>query len=122
MESHEEEVSFFERERSRLVGEITAVGLVRIHDVARKHPMLIHYQGFEELLPLSNLVNRKMEEVLSMTKEYESTAALWHSFHMLMRRQKDDEGLASTVDTQPQGLPGTGGHTLKTSAGSTATE
>ena len=54
-----------------------------------------------------------MEEVLGMTREYETIAALWNSFHMLMRRQKEDEGLAGSVDTQPQGLPGTGGHVLK---------
>ena len=114
----DEEGSYFERERERLIGEVTAVRPLPCVPEQSSH--LPYCQGFEELLPLSNLVNRKLEELLSMTKEYESTAALWNSFHMLMRRQKDDEGLASTVDSQPQGLPGTGGHTLKTSAGSAA--
>lgn len=57
-----------------------------------------------------------MEEVLGMTREYETIASLWHSFHMLMRRQKDEDGLSGPVDAQPQGLPGTGGHVLKPGA------
>ncbi|KAJ3558905.1 hypothetical protein NM688_g657 [Phlebia brevispora] len=89
----EEDGSFFEKERDRLIGEITV--------------------GFEELLPSTNSLNRKMEEVLGMTREYGTIAELWHSFHMLMRRQKEEEGLASSSDAQPQGLPGTGGHVLK---------
>ena len=44
-----------------------------------------------------------------MTREYETIAELWHSFHTLMRNQKDDE---SVDEGQPQGLPGTGGHVL----------
>ncbi|GJE91749.1 DASH complex subunit DAD1 [Phanerochaete sordida] len=88
----EEDSSFFERERDRLTAEITA--------------------GFEELLPLSNQLNRKLEEVLGMTREYETIAELWHSFHVLMRNQKDDE---SVDEGQPQGMPGTGGHVLRQS-------
>ncbi|EKM49577.1 uncharacterized protein PHACADRAFT_154039 [Phanerochaete carnosa HHB-10118-sp] len=87
----EEDSSFFERERDRLTAEITA--------------------GFEELLPLSNQLNRKLEEVLSMTREYETIAELWHSFHVLMRNQKEEE----PAEGQPQGLPGTGGHVLRQS-------
>jgi len=78
----------FDRERNRLTVEITA--------------------GFEELLPSSNNLNRKLEEVLGMTREYETIAALWNSFHELMKRQKDDDEL----DGQAYGLPGTGGHIL----------
>lgn len=44
-----------------------------------------------------------------MTREYETIAALWHSFHSLMRNQKDEE----SMEGLPQGLPGTGGHVLK---------
>lgn len=69
------------------------------------------WQGFEELLPLSNQLNRKLEEVLGMTREYETIASLWHSFHTLMRNQKEEE----SVEGQPQGMPGTGGHVLKQS-------
>ncbi|KIP08974.1 hypothetical protein PHLGIDRAFT_68489 [Phlebiopsis gigantea 11061_1 CR5-6] len=84
----EDDRTFFERERDRLTAEITA--------------------GFEELLPCSNQLNRKLEEVLGMTREYETIAALWHSFHLLMRSQKEDE----STEGQHQGLPGTGGHVL----------
>ena len=66
-------------------------------------------QGFEELLSSSNILNRKLEEVLGMTKEYETIASLWSSFHELMRGQKGD---ASTMEEQPPGLPGTGGHVV----------
>ncbi len=48
-----------------------------------------------------------------MTREYETIAALWHSFHMLMRRQKEEETLSDSEQGQPQGLTGTGGHVLK---------
>lgn len=44
-----------------------------------------------------------------MTKEYETIASLWSSFHELMRGQKGD---ASTMEEQPPGLPGTGGHVV----------
>lgn len=90
----DEESSFFERERDRLTAEITA--------------------GFEELLPLSNQLNRRLEEVLGMTREYATIAELWHSFHVLMRNQRDDESVAEDQGA-PQGLPGTGGHVLRQS-------
>ncbi|GBE84887.1 DASH complex subunit Dad1-domain-containing protein [Sparassis latifolia] len=86
----EEEGTFFERERDRLTAEITS--------------------GFEELLSSSNNLNRGLEEVLGMTREYETIATLWQSFHELMRGQRDDPD-ESTAE-QPQGLPGTGGHVL----------
>ncbi|EMD39991.1 hypothetical protein CERSUDRAFT_132748, partial [Gelatoporia subvermispora B] len=86
---NEDENTFFEKERERLTAEITS--------------------GFEELLSSSNTLNRKLEEVLGMTREYETIAALWQTFHELMRGQKE-EGAA--VQEQSQGLPGTGGHVL----------
>jgi len=83
--SHTDEDSFFDRERDRLAREITI--------------------GFEELLSSTNVLNRKLEEVLGMTKEYDTIAALWKSFYQLMRGPvQSDEELPTT------GLPGTGGH------------
>lgn len=38
----------------------------------------------------SNNLNRKLEEVLGMSREYETIAALWQSFHELMRGQQDE--------------------------------
>lgn len=64
-------------------------------------------KGFEELLSSSNTLNRKLDEVLGMTKEYETIASLWGRFHQLMRAQKGDADISS--DEIP-GLPGTGGH------------
>ncbi|KAJ7729642.1 DASH outer kinetochore protein [Mycena maculata] len=64
---------FFERERERLVREITS--------------------DWEELLLSTNGLNRKLEEVLGMTKEYATIAALWDSFYQLMRSSGlDGEG------------------------------
>jgi len=83
----DDETSFFERERDKLTREITA--------------------GFEELLSSSNALNRKLEEVLGMTREYETIASLWHSFYQLMR----ESGKEGTEDAS-SGLPGTGGHVV----------
>jgi len=94
----EDDRSFFDKERDRLTGEITS--------------------GFEELLLSSNNLNRRLEEVLGMTREYETIAALWQSFHELMRGQKDDEDEVSAAE-QARGLPGTGGHVLSAKQGST---
>ncbi|RDX53356.1 hypothetical protein K466DRAFT_481687 [Polyporus arcularius HHB13444] len=86
-----EEDTFFEKERDRLTAEITS--------------------GFEELLSSSNGLNRKLEEVLGMTREYETIASLWESFHELMRGHRDEDDNSGETD-QPHGLPGTGGHVL----------
>lgn len=60
------------------------------------------------------MLNRKLEEVLGMTKEYDTIAALWHSFYQLMRNSGQDN---EAVEEQP-GLPGTGGHLVSTKQGS----
>lgn len=77
--------SFFERERDKLSREITT--------------------GFEELLSSTNVLNRKLEEVLGMTKEYDTIAALWNSFYQLMSAHTAEE---TSDEERPQGLPGTG--------------
>ena len=57
------------------------------------------------------MLNRKLEEVLGMTKEYDTIAALWLSFYQLMHNSgQDDE---ATEEQQP-GLPGTGSHLVST--------
>ncbi|PPR00449.1 hypothetical protein CVT24_004510 [Panaeolus cyanescens] len=89
MSTNDEDSTFFERERDRLSREITA--------------------GFEELLSSTNGLNRKLEEVLGMTKEYDTIASLWHSFYQLMRGSGQDAD--ATTDEQA-GLPGTGGHVV----------
>ncbi|KAF4617148.1 hypothetical protein D9613_005995 [Agrocybe pediades] len=95
MSHNDDEPSFFDRERDRLSREITA--------------------GFEELLSSTNGLNRKLEEVLGMTKEYDTIASLWHSFYQLMRTSGQD---TEEFEEQP-GLPGTGTHviTAKTISG-----
>ncbi|EPT05186.1 hypothetical protein FOMPIDRAFT_1045247 [Fomitopsis schrenkii] len=93
----DEEASFFERERERLTSEIAS--------------------GFEELMSSSNNLNRKLEEVLGMSREYETIAALWQSFHELMRGRRDE---ADESTGEPQGMPGTGGHVVSVKQGSTA--
>ncbi|KAK7469412.1 Dolichyl-diphosphooligosaccharide-protein glycosyltransferase subunit dad1 [Stygiomarasmius scandens] len=88
----DEEKPFFERERERLTREITS--------------------GFEDLLSTSNSLNRKLEEVLGMTREYDTIAALWQSFYELMRQSGTEEG-DITIEESAPGLPGTGGHVVK---------
>jgi len=87
--SHGGDETFFERERDRLAREITS--------------------GFEELLSSSNVLNRKLEEVLGMTKEYDTIAELWKSFHVLMRDSSKEE---EDGEERPIGLPGTGGYVV----------
>jgi len=98
--------SFFERERDKISGEITNV----VHFSVQKSTFLSVLQGFEELLRSANVLNRKLEEVLGMTREYETIASLWKSFHELMRGQ--NPGDVTEDELQSPGLPGTGGHTL----------
>ncbi|KAF5345537.1 hypothetical protein D9758_011999 [Tetrapyrgos nigripes] len=87
----DEDVSFFERERERLTREITS--------------------GFEDLLSTSNGLNRKLEEVLGMTREYDTIATLWKTFHELMKDSAAGTEEDTTMDTH--GLPGTGGHVVR---------
>ncbi|KAI0075073.1 DASH outer kinetochore protein [Panus rudis PR-1116 ss-1] len=84
-----DENTFFSRERDRLTAEIAS--------------------GFEELLSSSNDLNRRLEEVLGMTREYETIAELWQSFQDLMRGHS---GSVSEEQQQMPGLPGTGGHVI----------
>lgn len=63
-------------------------------------------QGFEELLSTTNVLNRKLEEVLGMTKEYDTIASLWHSFYRLM----STSGQEPDPSQEQPGLPGTGSH------------
>jgi len=96
MPHNEDEQSFFDRERDKLSREITS--------------------GFEEILSSTNGLNRKLEEVLGMTKEYDTIASLWHTFYELMRTSGVEVGNESMMDgPNPGGLPGTGGHVVTTS-------
>lgn len=101
--SHEDD-SFFERERDRLSREITSVSLAACSTLCIG---ILSIQGFEELLSSTNVLNRKLEEVLGMSKEYTTIASLWHTFHRLMQNSSQDS--PSSEERHP-GLPGTGGH------------
>lgn len=46
-----------------------------------------------------------------MTREYDTIAGLWGRFHELMKGQKD----VVSLEEQPLGLPGTGGHVVSSS-------
>ena len=121
----EEDTSFFDKERDRLTAEISSVS-INAYNLRAKLTCARFIKGFEELLSSSNNLNRKLEEVLGMTREYETIAALWQSFHELMRghHDRDVEGDAAAnagagggaADAQEHaGLPGTGGHVLAAS-------
>ncbi|WVR07402.1 hypothetical protein IAU60_004443 [Kwoniella sp. DSM 27419] len=75
--------SFFDREKERLVDEISA--------------------NFEELMGHTNVLNRKLEEVYGVGKEFTTVAALWGKFDDLIREQQTE--LAASADV---GVPGTG--------------
>lgn len=67
------------------------------------------------MLPSSNSLNRKLEEVLGMTREYETIASLWQSFHDLMTGPESgiiDDASSPLSEEHLQGLPGTGSHVL----------
>jgi DASH complex subunit DAD1 len=100
------ESSFFERERDRLSAEITSVSSTYTHICTS----IQRPQGFEELLSSSNVLNRKLEEVLGMTRENETIASLWQSFHQLMRGQRDVMLEDRTT------IPGTGAHVVSTNS------
>ncbi|GJJ15687.1 hypothetical protein Clacol_009965 [Clathrus columnatus] len=66
----EEDQSFFERERDRLCNEIS--------------------RDLEELLSSTNMLSRKLEDVLGMRKELEPITEIWECFYELMRQWKPD--------------------------------
>jgi DASH complex subunit Dad1 len=65
-------------------------------------------QDFEELISSTNMLNRKLEDVVGMRKEIDPIADLWSSFYQLMREQKPDV----VFGADGQGIPGTGGHVV----------
>jgi len=89
----QQQPTYFDKERDQLISSIT--------------------NGFEELLSASNDANRKLEQALLMTKEYETVAALWTSFHNLMKGVSSSED-ATEVNIETAGLPGTGGARVST--------
>jgi len=66
------EAGFFDRERDRLIEEISTVS----------HPLLksqvrADIQSFEGLMAHTNVLNRKLEEVHGVGKEFTTVADLW---------------------------------------------
>jgi DASH complex subunit DAD1 len=58
--------------------------------------------------------------VLGMTKEYDTIASLWQTFHQLMRSSNEEEGNESTLEEQKMaGMPGTGGHVVASTKATT---
>ncbi|KAK1926969.1 DASH complex subunit Dad1-domain-containing protein [Papiliotrema laurentii] len=76
--------SFFDREKERLIEEISS--------------------NFEEVMTHTNVLNRKLEEVYGVGKEFKTVAALWGKFNEFIRNQQTE--LAASADV---GVPGTGG-------------
>ncbi|KAK7048206.1 hypothetical protein R3P38DRAFT_2867981 [Favolaschia claudopus] len=88
MAQQDEETSFFDRERERLTREIVS--------------------DFDALLSSTNSLNRKLEEIQGMTKEYPTIAALWHSFYELMQDSgkeadiAEEQSLKASVSNAPR--------------------
>ncbi|KAJ9104582.1 hypothetical protein QFC21_002080 [Naganishia friedmannii] len=96
------ETSFFEQERDKLVEEIA--------------------RGFEDVLSSANVLNRKLEEVFGVGKEFQTVANLWGddpSFDSAIPNPHPSFGISSGgINAQQQqlrtsqGVPGTGGATF----------
>ncbi|KAG8862443.1 hypothetical protein FRB96_001514 [Tulasnella sp. 330] len=81
----EEEPSFFEKERDRLVTQIAS--------------------AFEDVISQSNVLNRQTEQVYGVGRDFQTVEALWGRFKDLMKEQQAEVHVAAT---DPQGMPGTG--------------
>ncbi|KAJ1020824.1 hypothetical protein NDA18_005674 [Ustilago nuda] len=77
------EVGFFERERCRLIQEIS--------------------KGVEAVLGCSNHVNRKLEESISVGKEFHPISQLWSKFERIMVAS----GIASLATASDDSCPDT---------------
>lgn len=89
--------SFFEREKERLIEEISSVSAVSTWKVSAKfrrrqgaanQRCLIDLQNFEEVMTHTNVLNRKLEEVYGVGKEFKTVAALWGKFNEFIRNQQ----------------------------------
>lgn len=60
---------------------------------------LIPFQGLESILSNSNTLNRKLEESISVGKEFEPIAGLWGQFADLMARAGIPDANVSGADT-----------------------
>ncbi|ODN95852.1 DASH complex subunit DAD1 [Cryptococcus wingfieldii CBS 7118] len=76
--------SLFDRERERLIEEIST--------------------NFEELMGNMNNLNRTLEQVYGVGREFTTVSALWGRFSSLIKEQQTE--LAASADV---GVPGTGG-------------
>lgn len=68
---------------------------------------------------MTNVLNRQVEEVFSMSTEYETVANLWNSFHQIVQDQDEASSTGQPGETGdgrttpiPTGLPGTGTHVV----------
>lgn len=66
-------------------------------------------KSFEVLITESNILNRKLEDILGVGKEFETISALWGRFHQLVQEQQQDVEL---LKADGAGMPGTGGHVV----------
>ncbi len=106
--SHNDNVgTFFECEHDMLAREVTSVNPLCSRAIANAPSI----NRIEELLSSTNGLNRKLEEVLGMTREYDTIAALWRSFQ-LMRNSGSAINDTEDTDTAQGGLPGTGTHVV----------
>ena len=109
------ETTWFDREKERLVKEIAHVrGCLWCTTTPYSQ---IPAQEFEQALNNSNMLGRRLEEVLGVGKEFKTIAALWGVFGNIVG--KPDEGAEEADDAvgqsgqgrQPStqgGVPGTG--------------
>ncbi|TIB12476.1 hypothetical protein E3P92_02529 [Wallemia ichthyophaga] len=99
-----DETTWFEKEKERLSREIAGVRVASSASI-----ILTYAQEFEQALNNSNMLGRRLEEVLGVGKEFKTIAALWGVFGNIVGTRPADgaeDGGRSVV----QGVSGNGGN------------
>jgi len=101
-----EESAIFEKEKGRLLDEITKVSpRCRPCPQKRSHSTL---QGLEEVISLANSINRAHEESVSIGKTLLAESSMWNPMHrIILETAKGDASMQSIIEDR--GMPGTGG-------------
>ncbi|KAI9774001.1 MAG: hypothetical protein M1839_001953 [Geoglossum umbratile] len=88
------EKSYFEQQRDALVSEIALVTQTRLFPrvLNARIGLIRSPQSLEHVLMNINKLNRNLEGVLAVGKEFDSVEALWSQFEGVMAKDGDAEG------------------------------
>lgn len=99
-----DETTWFEKEKERLSREIAGVRVASSASI-----ILTYAQEFEQALNNSNMLGRRLEEVLGVGKEFKTIAALWGVFGNIVGTRPAD-GVEDGGRSVVQGVSGNGGN------------